>query len=36
MAKMWVDWGQVWWVMGWLGKGVMGWVGPRGGALVGE
>ena len=45
MAKMWwVDWdpqvvdgwGQVWWVVGWLGKVVLGWFGPRGGALVAE
>ena len=25
-------WGQVWWVVGWLGKGVVGWLG----LLVGE
>ena len=31
-------WGQMWWVVGWLGQGVVdgGVVGPRGGALVGE
>ena len=32
-----VGWlGKVWWVVRWLGKGVVGWLGPRGGALVGE
>ena len=45
VTKMWwVHWGpqvvgcwhQVWWVVGWLGKGVVGWLGSRGGALVGE
>ena len=29
-------WGKVWWVVRWLGKGVVGWMGPRGSALVGE
>ena len=38
VAKMWwVDWsaqvvggwGQVWWAVGWLGKGVIGWLGLR-------
>ena len=53
VAKMWwVDWGpqvmggwgHVWWVLGWLRKGLVGWLrkgvvgsmGSRGGSLVGE